>query len=450
MQPTQLKHASNSHLKLCLLQIMFIGMVFFLLLANVSGADINPEFNHDETNFPLDFVHARVSCESCHVQGIFQGTPTRCRGCHSRTGIIQASAPSPNHIRTTGDCEFCHQSSNWDTVIKVDHFAVIGSCQSCHNGAIATGKNPGHIQSSENCDDCHRTFTWLDAVFDHSNITDSCINCHNGVTADAKIPTHILSTDNCEDCHRTVSWVPVIRVDHDAVIGACFNCHNGVTAEGKHPQHLITSNDCELCHSTLNWSSATFNHDQITSSCFNCHNGVTAEGKNQEHIAAGNECEFCHVTQGWLPATFDHSLAVGSCSGCHDGIIATGKTVNHFITSLDCNECHSTVNWLTLQFSHRSMTYPGDHRQNLACTSCHAGNNESASWRSPSFIPDCAACHETNYVPGPHLLHANPDTFYSVSDLRDCTGACHVYTDSSQSVILENRTGQHRVFDPQF
>ena len=35
---------------------------------------------------------------------------------------------------------------------------------------------------------------------------------------------------------------------------------------------------------------------------------------------------------------------------------------------------------------------------------------------------------------------------YTVSELRDCTGSCHVYTDSSMTTIKENRPGpEHRI-----
>ena len=150
--------------------------VIALIIAGVWITPLNAQnefgFDHDDTRFPLDFVHSKVSCDDCHVQGVFLGTPTQCYVCHSRSGRIQASAPSPQHIRTTQECEFCHQTASWDNVPRVDHFAVTGSCQDCHNSVIADGKTPDHVLSGDNCDDCHRPFSWSDAVYDHSNITD--------------------------------------------------------------------------------------------------------------------------------------------------------------------------------------------------------------------------------------------------------------------------------------
>lgn len=247
----------SGRLKLSVRLLSLLSVLLATSGIHVHAAESAQDFNHDETTFPLDFTHSLVSCESCHIKGVFQGTPVQCWNCHSSTGRIRASAASPQHISTTRDCELCHRTGKWDDVIKVDHFAVLGTCQSCHNGFTALGKNPGHIQSSNTCDDCHQTFSWAGAGFNHENIVGNCISCHNGVTATGKIPTHMLTTNTCEDCHSTIGWSPVIRVDHNAVIGSCFSCHNGIIAQGKQPGHIASSNDCALCHSSLAWQPAT-------------------------------------------------------------------------------------------------------------------------------------------------------------------------------------------------
>ena len=41
-------------------------------------------------------------------------------------------------------------------------------------------------------------------------------------------------------------------------------------------------------------------------------------------------------------------------------------------------------------------------------------------------------------------------TYYTVGELRDCSGACHIYTDSSLSTISDRRNGNHRVSDGGF
>ena len=40
---------------------------------------------------------------------------------------------------------------------------------------------------------------------------------------------------------------------------------------------------------------------------------------------------------------------------------------------------------------------------------------------------------------------------YTVSELRDCTGACHVYTDATMTTIQRSRPGpEHRVNGGEF
>jgi hypothetical protein len=66
------------------------------------------------------------------------------------------------------------------------------------------------------------------------------------------------------------------------------------------------------------------------------------------------------------------------------------------------------------------------------------------TWRSPAYQPDCAGCHAQDFEPGPHRKVEN-GTRYTVGELRDCTGSCHVYTDATLTTIRDRRTGEHRV-----
>ena len=70
---------------------------------------------------------------------------------------------------------------------------------------------------------------------------------------------------------------------------------------------------------------------------------------------------------------------------------------------------------------------------------------------APLLTKYCAGCHNRNFRPGPHKRSENPDAFYSASELRDCSGACHIYTDATQSQIKTFRPGpEHRVSDRGF
>jgi hypothetical protein len=212
---------------------------------------------------------------------------------------------------------------------------------------------------------------------------------------------------------------------------------------GKPANHLPTSNTCEDCHSTVSFASARFDHAGITGNCVSCHNGVTAMGKPANHLPTSNTCEDCHTTISFANARFDHSGVTGNCGTCHNGTMATGKPSNHFVTTLDCADCHTTSSFATASYRHTSPYFPQGHSQ-TNCTDCHQGNNQAAAWRFPSYQPDCAGCHANDFKTGPHKKVDSPTIYYTVSELRDCTGACHEYADATLTQIRRSRSGEHR------
>jgi len=359
-------------------------------------------FDHFKTGFPLDGFHVNVKCESCHTRGIFKNTPSRCSECHSKGAMVKATTKSINHTRTNAPCESCHVTNSW-VLSRFTHTAdTFGRCYSCHNGTTNAGKPATHLASSNNCDDCHSSSTWLTARFDHSGVT-----------------------------------------------GACATCHNGATATGKPNGHVVTNSACDDCHSTRAWIPAGFDHSGVTSPCATCHNGATATGKPQGHIQSNDICDDCHTTRAWIPASFDHSGVTGSCSTCHNGTTAPGKPNGHFVTTQECNECHDTRAWTPVTtFHHSTANYPGDHRSSVECLDCHKGNSEIISWQYGAYKPDCAGCHAGRYKEKAHKKTKNPTTiYYPVSELRDCSGACHRYTDNTFTVIEKHHSSHHHASD---
>jgi hypothetical protein len=120
------------------------------------------------------------------------------------------------------------------------------------------------------------------------------------------------------------------------------------------------------------------------------------------------------------------------------------------VTTAECDRCHTIRRWERIDFIHQSAGYPGEHRRNLDCDDCHETNRETPSWERPGLQPDCGACHASDYERESHKKESRTETRYSVSELRDCTGACHLYTDTSLSTIEKRRTGEHRVRDDDF
>ena len=187
------------------------------------------------------------------------------------------------------------------------------------------------------------------------------------------------------------------------------------------------------------------NHTGITGHCASCHNGRTAIGKPTTHIVTTAACETCHKsTVTFAGARMDHTGITASCASCHNGATATGKSAKHFVTTQPCETCHRTAGWTPVVFRHASPTYP-DHGTRLTCTSCHTSNAQTIPWKFAAYKPDCAGCHAGDFKPGPHKKYEKPATVsYTVTELRDCTGACHVYVDSSLTTIKTRRSGQHR------
>jgi predicted CXXCH cytochrome family protein len=429
-------------------RLMWIALLIagHVIAGHASAASDN--YDHLQSGYELDGAHRTVACESCHVRGVFEGTPRECGFCHDGTGIYAESARSLTHPLTTENCEACHIVANWVAIYIVDHAEVLGACSSCHNGRVAEGLPPGHIQTNQECDACHTDALWNGVLFDHGSITGGCISCHDGRQATGKSATHVLTTEICEDCHTVDFWEPVFTMDHAQVLGSCESCHDGQQATGKHPLHVVSNNQCDDCHTTNAWQPAVFDHGAVApGTCASCHDGQQATGMNAQHLATSASCDDCHLTIAWIPATFDHdNVAPGSCAGCHDGQTATGMDTGHIQTLQSCDNCHTTDFWAPDTFVHTSPTYPGDHAGNLQCTECHQTNAEQVTWTAPAYQPDCAGCHVNDYESGPHKKHENPDVRYTVSELRDCTGACHIYTDSTLTTINDFRPGpEHSV-----
>ena len=64
---------------------------------------------------------------------------------------------------------------------------------------------------------------------------------------------------------------------------------------------------------------------------------------------------------------------------------------------------------------------------------------------APAEAGSCAGCHAKDYVPNAHLKTTG-GLKYTVSELRDCTGACHVYSDATLGTVAKLVPGPyHRV-----
>ncbi|MBU1775903.1 MAG: hypothetical protein KJ899_04615, partial [Gammaproteobacteria bacterium] len=274
-----------------------------------------PDFNHMTTGYPLTGAHAAAACETCHVGGVFRGTPKDCDGCHATGRRIVATPKSTAHIVTTAACDTCHFNTVSFLGARFNHGAAKpGQCTSCHNGRQSRAKAANHnagLKLTEPCDKCHRTYAWVPATWNHSGAGNcDAAGCHrqNDNQYFRSPTTHATSgmlTYACTDCHNYFAWTP-----------------------GKYKHN--TAATCSSCHS----AAAIVKSDNRKPAS---HTATAIKGIN--------ECNDCHSTQGWLPATYRHTGA-GTCSSCHDGVKAQGKGATHGYTTAECNTCHTgTTTW---------------------------------------------------------------------------------------------------------
>ncbi len=144
----------------------------------------------------------------------------------------------------------------------------------------------------------------IDAVVDHRSLGGkACQSCHNGALATGVGAVHPRTSGTCADCHSTMAWSPVLRVDHADVVGKCVSCHTGGAAMGKPASHIQSGSDCDRCHTTSAWKPAAFDHaGVIPGICASCHTGLQAAGKPGRHVPTMQSCDACHYVLGWVPA----------------------------------------------------------------------------------------------------------------------------------------------------
>ncbi len=395
-------------------------------------------FDHLATGYPLVGKHEIISCETCHIDGVFKGLPVNCAGCHD--GLMAFGQP-PTHIPTNERCDACHSPNSFTVVATMDHSVTSLACVQCHNGITAGGKAPRHLPTTNTCDSCHAVAAWKPVqVFDHHEALGTCVGCHDGVGAQGKSRRHINSTDICDACHNTVDFANVRRVDHDEVLGSCNSagchslparhvlstqqcdaCHNtrrwdpvqildhnellGSCADaGCHmqpPLHAATTMRCEACHGVLAWvplRGPVDHHEVIDGRCMDCHLGapraivgIVATSQPLTHIPTGDQsCDLCHNTNSWIPAIFTHAGVSDNCVLCHTtGINATAKSPTHILSTNLCETCHNTLAW--------TPVVTVDHSQVLG-TCASAGCHRIATGKGPNHVTtssECDTCHAT-------------------------------------------------------
>lgn len=324
-----------------------------------SGDKIQARFDHMTTGFPLTGAHAIADCGSCHIGGVFKGTPRNCASCHTKGQRVVAIDMTATHFATTEPCDVCHTNTVTFLGARYDHGkAIPGQCTSCHNGVVSTARAPSHtsgVKLTNSCDNCHRTFAWLPASWNHVGVAPGTCGalCHNGVGAPGRPSNHLTastigrSTYECDSCHNFFAWTPnnYSHADSHYGSGLCANCHSYTLGTNNTPiftSHMAITGACNTCHtSTSTWLNASggmpSNHIPFNSGaiCTNCHisDYVTKVATTTMHsLSSSYSCATCHIS----PNAYTGSPNTQQTKGSHSG--SSGS---------NCSNCHSQANSYT-------------------------------------------------------------------------------------------------------
>lgn len=412
--------------------MLLVMSIAWLLAGGAAPATAQTEapgtrFDHLSTGFPLLDAHARASCESCHQGGVLKGTPRDCASCHTAGRRLAGgnTVMPAQHVPSRQACDACHGTSTF-VGARFRHLGIApGTCASCHNGALASGKPGGHLPTSASCDSCHRSTAWSPATgFNHAGVVSgSCQGCHNGSRASGKPASHVpytavpvLAAAACDSCHRAGfrSWTPASVHASANLTTGCATCHTGAypgaTGKPANATHATVTGNCEGCHkSTATWGGARVDHASFgpATNCSSCHNGSGATGKPGTHIPTGAAtCYACHGTTAWVPSKWNHTQVpvTAQCSSCHSGGYppADGRPANHIpyaavpvTAAANCDGCHkgSTSTWANGRVH-------ANYAITTGCASCHTGSyggavGKPANATHATATGNCEGCHKS-------------------------------------------------------
>jgi hypothetical protein len=89
----------------------------------------------------------------------------------------------------------------------------------------------------------------------------------------------------------------------------------------------------------------------------------------------------------------------------------------------------------------------------LTCISCHTTDTDKVPYTFAAAAGRCGGCHAKDFNPKAHPRNTR-GALYTVSELSNCSGACHIYNDQSareNDTIAKRLPGPyHRVSDAAF
>ena len=416
---------------------------------------------HDKTTFRLEGRHIAVACESCHLKGVYKGTPAKCADCH-----WERRQDDRFRLQLGSQCEQCHRPVAW-TGARFDHGvatrmplngahrqlscqschrndnlrAAQTNCVSCHQNDYQSARAPNHVAAGfpTTCDTCHRASdtTFNQARFDHrasfplvgqhaqqacatchkNNVfrgtARDCVGCHRDAYNRTTAPNHVAAgfSTTCESCHRATD---------SSFRGANFNHAAVFPLVGQHAQQV-----CAACHQNNVFRGTPRD-------CIGCHRDAYNRTTAPNHVAAGfsTTCESCHraTDSSFRGAGFNHAAvfalvgrhAQQACAACHQNGVFRG-------TPRDCVGCHRDVYSRTTAPSHAAAGFP------TTCESCHRATD--STWNQGTFN------HRFPITSGPHrascaTCHQAGTSFQNFTCLT-----CHEHAQASMDSKHRNRNG---------
>ncbi len=185
-----------------------------------------PEFDHNQTRYPLRGMHQSVTCTQCHVKPVFTSVGQRCQDCHADIHRRQLGA----------NCEQCHTVRGWQVSIQ--------QVQEHNNRFPLTGAH-----AAVDCDSCHKGA----ANSKFTTMSTQCYSCHQSDFQKTTLPNHVTAmfATTCETCHTTDNWLNA-KFDHASVGFPLTNAH------------AVPPRQCADCHMNNNYGLSSV-------ACVSCH-----------------------------------------------------------------------------------------------------------------------------------------------------------------------------------
>ena len=271
-------------------------------------------FDHRKTRYPLEGVHVKLACDTCHRATELRNGDVSirwrlgyadCKDCHANP-----------HPKIALDCKGCHGVETWRP-------SGAGPTGFNHD---ATGFKLRQAHAKASCTQCHGTPPAATSRAARTNST--CQSCHPD-------PHLGRLSGPCFECHTATAWQDV----------ATFEQHRR-TRMPLTGRHAVI--ECSACHKRQ--GERTWR--DLPTDCYGCHSVGLAAVPGHVPDRIHRACGLCHETTAWVPALTvsevtrlaDHDRSFILSAGSHRAVACDSCHVDRARTrAVRCDGCHSTT-----------------------------------------------------------------------------------------------------------